>query len=514
MATQRANLLEDDVLGVRTGAARLRGVSLPTLLSAMARSEDVEFTALRPHQRHAWHAFLVQLGALVMARLEARDMPTQETAWQEGLRDLAGGTSDPWSLLVEDLSRPAFLQPPVPEGTLAGFKNQTAFPDEIDVLVTAKNHDVKSRRIRRPRPEHWVYALVTLQTMQGFSGKMSYGIARMNKGHGNRPGIGFSPTEDHAPRFRRDVAAWLDARAALIDHYGYDPRGLALLWLEPWDGDAALALQALDPFFVEICRRVRLVAGAGPSLLARSAPSRCARIAADEARGCTGDVWTPVHREGKALTLDASGFSYKKTQAILLGRDYEPGAAMRLRPEDGPEPLFLATALVRGQGKTEGLKSRTLRVPPRVASLLLEPGGRELLAKRSSTWLDIAGDIQGKVLRPAVAALLQGGPEKLDLKDPRIGRWTTSLDARIDDVFYETLWTSVDEAPEEADLAWTTLVLGLAQDELEDAIRSAPMPVARRYPTIASAEGRFHGAARKRFPEALSRLRRPAHARA
>ena len=40
--------------------------SLPELLAAMAVDAVHDFPALRPHQRHPWHAFLAQLGSIAL----------------------------------------------------------------------------------------------------------------------------------------------------------------------------------------------------------------------------------------------------------------------------------------------------------------------------------------------------------------------------------------------------------------------------------------------------------------
>ena len=47
-------------------------------------------------------------------------------------------------------------------------------------------------------------------------------------------------------------------QSVLEDAYGFDPNGLVLVWLEPWDGQTSLPLSMLDPVYVEICRRIRL----------------------------------------------------------------------------------------------------------------------------------------------------------------------------------------------------------------------------------------------------------------
>src|SRR5690606_28027650 len=128
--------------------------------------------------------------------------------------------------------------------------------------ITAKNHDVKIDRIDRPTVEHWIFALITLQTMQGFLGAGNYGIARMNGGFSSRPCVTYASGLSEAERFRRDVRILLEQRDALIEDYGFAQRGeLGLIWCKPWDGTTSLAFDELDPFFIEICRRIRLTVG-------------------------------------------------------------------------------------------------------------------------------------------------------------------------------------------------------------------------------------------------------------
>ena len=135
------DLLTEPFLGTNAG-----GITLPELLAALSNNEQLEFTALQPHQQHAWFAFLVQLGAL--ARWRTPDTMLDDAKhWTTALRLLTDNREEPWCLVVPDLSVPAFMQPPVPEDSLEKWKNSTAAPDQIDVLATAKNHDVKMERI-------------------------------------------------------------------------------------------------------------------------------------------------------------------------------------------------------------------------------------------------------------------------------------------------------------------------------------------------------------------------------
>ncbi len=55
------NILTEPLIGlVKTGDFRAE-VSLPDVYAALMADQIESFPALRPHQRHAWHAFLVQV---------------------------------------------------------------------------------------------------------------------------------------------------------------------------------------------------------------------------------------------------------------------------------------------------------------------------------------------------------------------------------------------------------------------------------------------------------------------
>lgn len=61
------SLLDDALIRYRTVRdGTLVQASLPALFAAMVADEVRDFPALRPHQRHPWHAFLTQLAALAL----------------------------------------------------------------------------------------------------------------------------------------------------------------------------------------------------------------------------------------------------------------------------------------------------------------------------------------------------------------------------------------------------------------------------------------------------------------
>src|SRR5690606_11832231 len=124
-------------------AGRISEGSLFAVFAALARGEADSFPALRPHQREPWHAFCVQVAAMALIRAGEHAMPGAEEDWR---RLLIGLTPDwpegeAWSLVVEDWTKPALLQPPVVRPTDAkDYKNRLTTPDALDMLVTAKNH--------------------------------------------------------------------------------------------------------------------------------------------------------------------------------------------------------------------------------------------------------------------------------------------------------------------------------------------------------------------------------------
>jgi CRISPR system Cascade subunit CasA len=486
-------------------AGRIAGADLAEVLARLGAGEDVDFPALRPHQFHPWHAFLVQLGALVAARTDDRNLARPADAWRQALLDLAGdGGADAWTLIVPDTARPAFMQVPVPAGQWPRYKPAADTPDDLDMLVTAKNHDVKEHLMSAGRPEHWVYALVTLQTFQGYSGRGNYGVARMNSGFGNRPGLAAAPGLGWAERFARDVKVWLESRDELLGPgYEYADRGQPLLWTLDWSGEAPrLPMSDCDPFFVEVCRRVRLVEEDG-GFAAHAAPSDSAFLDAKERLGDTGDVWTPVKVSADgaaALTVSPSGLTYRKLQEVLFGGDWQRQPALRVRRDDGPRPVVVAQVMVRGQGKTEGYHERRIPVPEKAGGWLRSAGDRARLGDFAKARVERVGDVQRRILKPALCALLQGAPEDLNLRDDRPLRWLDRLDREVDALFFDHLWRDFglsSDDPETADRNWEQSLYDLARAQLDDAVRSAAVPEARDYRAVATAEMVFEGAARK-----------------
>lgn len=449
--------------------------SLPGLLAAMARGEVQTFSAMRPHQRPAWHMFLVQLSVLALDAAGLRDLPQAEDVWRAALRALTPGFAgdEPWHLIGAERDKPAFLQPADP----GGLKwTGVATPDALDMLITSRNHDLKREIARQAAPQDWIFALVSLQTMEGFGGAGNYGIARMNGGSSSRVLLGLAPasagSDQVAPSvwWARDVARLLEGRHGI--------NGKALIWLELWPEGRVLDLGALDPLFIEVCRRIRLAVDEGRIGAWRST-SKAARVAGKEAKGNTADPWAPVHiTEGKSLTLGDQDWTAKLLVDLLFSGKPEwatPPLALRHTAEAEEPMLLVAEAFARGNSKTEGFKSRIVPVPMAmvrsmfsVRAVTVAPGVLEDIAS-----IDLA-------LRNGLAILAAGGNRDKVAKQhyARSQPAREALRRRADALFFPQLWARM-AATSEADfnplrLAFLETLSRCARDEFARALPTVP----------------------------------------
>ena len=519
------NLLANDVVTLRVGE-RVARTSLPGLFASIARGAMDALPALRPHQRYPLHCFLAQVGAIAMLAGDENELPRDEERWRELLRGITGHRGDePWTLVVDDLTRPAFLQPPVPKASWEALKEIELTPDALDMLVTAKNHDLKAARLVAARPEHWLFALVTLQTWEGFLGRGNYGISRMNGGFASRPFVGAAPeTGGWGAHVARDIVRLVTHRIEIVegDTLHAAEGGRSLLWLEPWDGMTSCDPLQLDPYYVEICRRVRL-RKEGERIVARRGSSAVARVNQPKGKHQgkdftlpTGDPWTPVEKEsGKPLTLDGSGFHYRRVVNLLDAEKFSPAPLQLLFDSDdkgGAQIIF--AAVVRGQGETQGFHERRIQVPERLKPVFMRKSASVDLARVARDRVSDVATAVSKALRPALFALYQAAPEKLDFKDPKAKAkaevFITQFERTVDEDFFEHLFEEVaepigSEAATACRKRWIEIVWQRARDALAAAEAGSPLSSVRRYRARAAAEGLLSGAIINAFPDLLKR---------
>lgn len=474
--------------------------SLPELFVAMVSDSVHDFPALRPHQRHPWHAFLVQLASIALHR-NGRTQPwTEPGEWLSALLALTPDDADgaAWCL-VGPSDRPALLQPPVPGENVLAWKNLLRAADELDMLVTSKNHDIKPARVRHAEPDDWLFALVSLQTQEGFLGAGNYGISRMNGGFASRPGVGIAPSGNWGVRWSADVQSLLAHRASIADKFGLaEEDGHALLWLLPWSGADALAMQSLDPLYIEVCRRVRLADVAGV-LHARATGSTVARVSAKDRNGVTGDPWTPVDiADSKALTVSASGFDYKLMVELLTGGHYAHGAAWRLDgwAEDASLQV-VAQALVRGKGKTEGYHERRIPISPKLRRRL-SGHQRVAVAEIAKQRIETIS-VLVKLLRDSLVLLFSKGAFNgyNEIISEKAWRFARPFEIAEDARFFDDL--TLEAEAEDADrrntrVQWLEGLAERAERVLKLAFEAGPRSGMQRYKAQAAALGRFRAA--------------------
>ncbi|MEL6245624.1 MAG: CRISPR-associated protein Cse1, partial [Pseudomonadota bacterium] len=177
---------------------------------------------------------------------------------------------EPWCLVVDDWSKPAFLQPPVPEDVK--LKNEALVaPDTLDLLITSRNHDLKQQIAQSADLDDWVFALVSLQTMEGYGGGQGklQGIVRMSNAYASRLHISLSPLTEKrqttsafsGDKLKRDICRMLHLRPDLNKRFPVandDGTGIGLTWIMDWPESQPLAISKLDIWFIEVCRRIRL----------------------------------------------------------------------------------------------------------------------------------------------------------------------------------------------------------------------------------------------------------------
>lgn len=492
-------------------------LSLPGVMAACADADTARraasFPALRAHQAPAFHAFLAQICAMGLRRLGREALPgADEDAWREIFRVLtkdAFPDDEPW-WLVSPPDKPALLQPPVPGVDMSKFSEDkiARTPDGIDILFTSKHHDLKDGGVANAQVDDWIFALLSVQTQDGYPGRGNFGVARMNSGSGSRSYIHLAPVGGFAVSVLRDIA-----RLSSQDYDRVPPDSVGaraqhpLVWVLPWDGELQLSVEDVDPLFVEVCRRWRLARVESGELVCLKTPSQSQRISAKVLCGVVGDPWAPVNisaQPNKVLTLQGAGFTYQTCAEILFGkvsdkRQYKKPYLLEHGPsEKGRDMLFIARALTRGQSKTEGFHQRTIPIPAQVLDFWgCKPDEvRVRIESAAKAWRE--------ALRGALFVLAQGGRAdskgQLDIKwkdhktsDALAGAMQVRFDARVDAVFFPELWDAVSKSQDDRERDWAVTLRAIAREIFDEAVREFSVLGERRFLAEARARSRLEG---------------------
>ena len=505
------NLLTEDIIRTVKHDDEMVKTSLPKILGALMRDEIASFPALRPHQRHAWHAFLVQLGTIALSK-NGLDVVENDAEWEGVIRSLTPEweNDDPWQLVVDDITQPAFMQSPASSSDLIHeFKNVVDTPDGIDMLVTSKNHDIKGQVAYQSEIDDWMMALITLQTMDGYSGSGNNGISRMNGGLGSRVALSLAPR--HATvgqHIRHDIEQLLDSD--LEDRNINDTNGIDLLWLSQWDGTKAEALRTtqLHPLYIEICRRIRLRSNKG-RINCLKATSKSQRIESKEMKGVIGDPWVPINvKESKALTLSINGFGYKQVADYLVGDDYDTPLLCKPPKSDIGNLQLVARGMVRGQGETNGYHERIIPISFKVATIF--SNHKDVVGGISKDRIDEISRMS-KILRGGILKLLD--PDFASNKPPTesaywdvASLWGKRFDKIIDANYFDDLQVEIianeNEKKEIRDKWLMDVVIGNADMIFNQAVDSASKQTIGYHKSRARAERLYNGWKRgnKGFP--------------
>ncbi|WP_430636536.1 hypothetical protein [Sphingomonas hankookensis] len=506
--------VEGRMIGWHDEAGDTHRGTLFAAFAALAGGQAWSFPALRPHQREPWHAFTVQVAALALIHAGTDALPAGEAAWRDLLLALTPDMPEAWELVVDDWSKPALLQPPtVAPADKGAYKNRLPTPDALDMLVTAKNHDLKQARMVGAGDEDWLFALVTLQTTEGFLGAGNYGISRMNGGFASRMSLGLRPAGGAGDAFRRDVERLVaDARARPTRR-----TGTALLWTVPWDGTSSLDYNKLDELYVEICRRVRLIRLTTGNVAAATAGSKVSRVAYKKLGGNTLDPWAPLTIDTKkdsetyglkvSVTPTGAGFGYRQMANLLDKTKITLPPLAHADPADAPDGLsIVAAALVRGQGKTEGLHRRTIRTHGARRDADGRPIAIERIGEVARKRADEGFEASRRLGR-ALISLVQGGPERARLDDDsarkKTERWLARFNDAVDAIFFDApFWAEVAATDDNHRKDWRITLRDIAGDVFATAAQAAPGTEVRRVPARARAGSLLHHEMKKWVEEA------------
>lgn len=530
------DLLTDSLIGVRTPEGERR-LALPELFAALSAGQIEGYTGLRAHQADPWHVFLVQLAASIQARRPTDALPTDPAYWCEGLLDLAEGIPEAWQLVVEDVSKPAFMQHPWSKG--ANYKVCAHTPDEFDVLFTIRNHDVKSARIEPSNIEAWIYALVTRQTIAPYGGGKGtlQGIVRMNSGSGSRPIVAWVEDLNPSKRFINECKKLCELRKKVIEgRYGFkDGHGVVTTWAYPWDHKRHqfISFNDLEPWFIEAPRLIRLRAQKD-KIVALQAPTKSSihQIYTNPYNGDVGDPWIPITRDGTALKITSSGFTAEILYKLVFKTDIQKNSGLLELLPATSKGFLVASALAGGNCKTNGFHRIELPVPQKFRLALFQQKQRDALADLASQFLSDAADIEKSLSISHEVMLTELGQATMSKKQSEIKAIERLLEAKRDKnisifdrysswisstrqqfikqweaLYFPTLWRGADEAHEAVRADWQQRLVDMAQALLDEASTRLPLPANRRWRAITQAGRAFIGMLQK------AKLPLPAHNR-
>jgi CRISPR system Cascade subunit CasA len=493
------NLLEDPVFTVRTSDGP-ETCSLPRIYHLLQQDAVEEFVKLQAHQKQAWHCFLAQLGAIAT---EDRPMPNSESGWREALSALA--CQEAWNLYTEDLSKPAFMQPPVPEESIDPFRDSKGKIQEVDVTeydipVLSKNHALKLHRITSPSSEHWAYLLVNVQTCESGWGRGKYPTSRMNGGYGSRPFFTTTPSLRIGPWIMHDIQRMHEHVDRIEEEYDYRREITPLLWTVTWDGEQRLDLSDMHPWYIDCCRRIRK---SEVWMYAATDDTRVKGVT----NGQTGDPWAPINvTENKVLTPSENSFRYRQLCSILFGGDFKRPIGF----SDVDNGYIVCRALTPDDTAREYNLERIIRFYNAASDDPFDTPDESQIAEEAKTRIQKAGQA-ASIFSDALDWLfcedVEEGPssglmsayKKQNPDEPAkaCDRQKNALHSRIDQNFFSRLFNAPDMDDAERYTFWETVLVDALRAQWNDAKHLCPEK--DRWERVARAQSVFENRTRSTF---------------
>ncbi len=511
------NLLTDPLIPVVTALGR-EYRSLPALLAGLGDDSVRRIDGLQRHQEDAFYVFLCYLAGAVLAREGDWNPVRGEDFWRERLRALAGEAGDDaWRLVVDDLTRPAFMQPPQPS-VAQGEAKWSAFIEAADVIdgtELAKNHDVKRSRATHAKPYEWIYALVSGHFNAGYSkgGKSGFYYPSI-KAQKNRIGrVYVRPiiANDIAATWRVIVSALDRWMAESADTRLFNVGGIVLTWLQDWERKP-FNVGEISPFFIETTRMVRLQQLSKDHLVACMRPTKSEPfVAQKQLQGGVPDPFIPVDADHKAIAAKAGRWPVEQMYRVVFEKEGVTwpllGCLFDKKTINGEIRISFAS-MARSKKGTEGYVTSNVIIPSQRARFFFSGSHKEKLAKLGKEALDAANRMQKSVLYPALVKLVESAPSiernPRDVEKLWINKITRRYDLLWSDLYFRWLMeVSIPLNISSERIKWIVILRDLAEKCLEKAEKELPERSSKRWRARSIARSTFYGSltSSKNFPD-------------
>lgn len=403
---------------------------LPWILTRLEHGHRLQFDHLRPHQEHAWHLFLVRTAAMLG--------PTDD--WEAALRS----AGDIWDLEPSP-GECGFFQP---AGQIEDGYDKLEYIEQKDTpKVNGANHRYKTHA--PVALDYYLYTLVSAQTTSRYDGARHRSSIRTSSGYGDRPYVSKVKGLSWPDRFQSDVelARSLHGNAS----------GIQFLWKHVFRGDP-ISIEDCHPLMVDSSRRYRFK---DRTLYFQSSWDWPIEEDPRDLHAELEDPWLPINTEdGTTEGTKARGFTYRIVRDYLAGQTIKTPSLQR---ELGRDCYFIAQSIAGGEGGSEGIHERVVKLPADLSDSLFPSG--DTFARRSEQYVESVAAVKNQALRPAIMRLLEDD-------DAGGGSYLDRFEARVDQIFFSHLFEHAED--EHGIQRWENHLCSVAGALFEEALQSTP----------------------------------------